>query len=497
MGLATLGALAVAVVLIGSTVGWFGTAAPGAAAIGSATVGGSAGIPPAPSSGLGLPVATPDGGSGPLRSAAPIVYVPAGRQLASSGTLVAVGVDGSLSLVDPTGATTTLAPGSDASYLFPAWSPDGTRLAVVRSGPDAPEIDVFDRPSPATAGRLEPAVIFKSSSIQPFYVAWTPDGRNVSFLASENGSVSLRVAPADVGAPLSAATAGAAIRSGDPFYFDWIGPDRLLVHIGDGPDALLGEIGANGRIVGSTIAKPGRFRAPVVSADGNVVGFVRAEADGSEQVVVAGRDGSKPRTMPVFGPASVSFAPTGHVLASIGPTAPNQSSFTIPYGPVRLLDGDTGRIRTLVDGSVVSAWWSPDGRRLAAVRVQPVADASAGAGGSAVPATAAPSAARAGGGSPSATPDPATTATEIRLLFVDVASGKVRSDAVIHPEEVFIDQFLTFFDQYAVSHQLWSPDSSSLLVPVYAPDGSKRIEVLFANGDEPIWISGTMAFWSP
>ena len=83
------------------------------------------------------------------------------------------------------------------------------------------------------------------------------------------------------------------------------------------------------------------------------------------------------------------------------------------------------------------------------------------------------------------------------MIFVDVASGDIRSEVVVVPGKLFIDQFLTFFDQYALSHQLWAPDSSSLLFPLAVPNAGTRVAVLPRDGSDPILLDGQAAFWSP
>jgi TolB protein len=179
-------------------------------------------------------------------------------------------------------------------------------------------------------------------------------------------------------------------------------------------------------------------------------------------------------------------------VASIGPSEAGQSSFMVPFGPLRLLDADTGHVRTLIDGSVASFWWSPDGRTIAALRVQPVASGSTSRPKpSPSPAVTGPSAS-----APSARPPAAEEPTEIRLVFADVASGK-QTSTVVQPGRLYIDQFLTYFDQYARSHRVWSPDSSSILVPVDGPDGTTRISVLHRNGEPAVTIDGAIGFWSP
>jgi len=181
--------------------------------------------------------------------------------------------------------------------------------------------------------------------------------------------------------------------------------------------------------------------------------------------------------MPVFGTAAVAFDPAGTMVASIGPTEPDMTAYTIPIGPLRALDAKTGKVRTLLDGTLVGFWWSPDGKTIAGLRVQPVAGAAA----------------------PSASPgsSPAPPETEIRLLFVDVATGKVQSEAVVNPGQLFIDQVLTYFDQYSLSHRLWAPDSSSILLPVIDEAGTTRIAVMPRAGGPPRMIDGALGFWSP
>jgi len=80
---------------------------------------------------------------------------------------------------------------------------------------------------------------------------------------------------------------------------------------------------------------------------------------------------------------------------------------------------------------------------------------------------------------------------------VGVRSRDIPSQPVVEPGQVFIDQFLTYFDQYALSHQLWSPDSSSILIPVADADGSTHISVQSPKGEPALKFDGTIAFWSP
>ena len=419
---------------------------------------------------------------------------------------------GSLSVVERDGHAAVVAGAADVDFGFPAWSPDGTRIAAVSGSTDGTSISIFtahpagDRPSPS------PAVIYRSSTSPPFYLAWAPDGRNVSFLATEPGGLSLRIAPADGSAPLDGSGPGGIVHRGAPLYFDWIGTDRLLLHVGTGTDAFLGEVGLDGAVAGPTLGKPGDFRPAVVSQDRKYLAFVRVAPDGSEQLVVAARDGSAEHAQPVFGVAAVLFDPSADRIASIAADRPGQTTLAFPIGPLRVTDAASGASRVLLDGSVVAFFWSPDGRTIAALRLEPagggstaaaqppIANAAArGAGlagidlAAAVDASATPSLA------PSASTEPGSTgAIEVRLVFVDTGTGAIRSQRVVRPASRFVNELLPYFDQYALSHRLWAPDGSSLLLPVVDDAGATHVVAFRPDGGEPeLTIDGEIGFWSP
>ena len=80
---------------------------------------------------------------------------------------------------------------------------------------------------------------------------------------------------------------------------------------------------------------------------------------------------------------------------------------------------------------------------------------------------------------------------------MDVASGEVRSQPVVSPGQRFVDQFLTYFDQYALSHSIWAPDSSSVLLPEVESDGTTHVMLRYVDGRSPVALEGEIAFWSP
>ena len=390
-----------------------------------------------------------------------------------AGSIAAVDDAGGLAVVGPSGATVRLTEPGERTIGFPAWSPDGTRIAAVVGRDATTTVEVF--PVDPGAGTADPPIALYRSALQgAFYVAWTPRGGSVSFLTTDSDVVDLRVASVDGPKPIDETDTASLIRRGSPLFFDWIDEDRLLAHVGVGDGAFLGELRRDGSVAGPALTHPGAFRSPQVSADGRWVGWVRAaEPPAAGEVVVAAWDGGHETTLPVFGSASVTFAPGGSTVSSVGADGPGQRALDIPIGPLRLIDPATGTTRTLVPGAVVASFWSPDARTILAIRVQPGSGSTAAASPSAVP-------------------------TEVHALFVDVASGAIRADRGIKPGPRFVSELLPYFDQYDLSHHLWAPDSSSFLLPIVADDGRPTVVALPRDGGEPaLTIGAPAAFWSP
>ena len=458
--------------------------------------------------GLGIAVVAAIGvlailrGGRPIESSAP-----------SPATIVALDRFGALALVDASGHSTVLAGDADVTYGFPAWSPDGSRLALIAEGPTDTSISIVPAHPVPAAPSAPPTLIYRSAAAPPFYLSWSPDGRKLSFLANEPNEVSLRIAPSDGGAPVDGSGPGAIIRKGAPLYFDWIGTDRMLLHVGTGPTAFLGEVGLDGTPAAPTLASPGDFRPAVISTDSRYLAYARSKLDGPGEVVVTTRDGATGHALTVLGAAAMVFDPRSDRVAFIAATEPGQTELAFPVGPLRVVDADSGVPRTLIDGSVVAFFWSPDGRALAALLLKPASGgttaaiqlAVAGASRSRQERIVAAAASSSPTAAPSATLEPSATVApsqrpefDVHLAFVDVATGAVRSDRVLQPGRRFVSEILPYFDQYALSHRLWAPDGSSFLMPIVTSTGTTELVALSPDGGEPrLTIEGEIGFWSP
>lgn len=373
--------------------------------------------------------------------------------------LVLVAPDGSLQTLDADGsdARTLSAPG--LSFQFPAWSPDGRFIAA--PGNDGAEAGVWVL---RDAEDSQPKAVYGSRNRAPIYLFWSPDGRQISFLANDLPGLALWLAEPE------GKTAARKIETGQPFYWDWAGDgERMLIHTGGQADGLITFIDADGASLSGEMAPPGPFQAPGISPDGRYIAFAESGAAGASAVVIEDMTQAGVRQSAVNqGFAALGWSPARDHLAFISPPvlAPHF------FGPLQLLEAADGSLRTLSSGTVIAFFWSPDGKTIAFLS----------------PAD----------GSGARAPGPAQAASALLdLWLVDVASGDERKLATFQPGLLFVTQFLPFFDQYALSHRLWSPASDALALPVREADGSERIYIFPSDGSDPRPLAeGSMAFWT-
>jgi WD40-like Beta Propeller Repeat len=401
--------------------------------------------------------------------------------------LATVGADGRLSTMDARGGSVVEYPGSGVRIGFPAWSPDGTRVAATATDSDSIAVDLFD----VAAGKTAPTVLYDSPESPPFYLYWSPDGRRVAFLTTEDDGIALRIVPADGSAEAK------VIRKGAPFYWDWFGSDHLVAHIGSsGKGSFLGEVDLDGTSTEPERLEPGLFRSPAVSHDGTFRAFVTTTEGAANAVTVESVDRSSRQSANVFGVAAVAFDPTGRTLAFVAATKPLANDPGFPLGPLRALDPSTGDTRTLLDGDVVAFFWAPDGKTIAALTLNAPSDETVGRAGRQVAAAGGPVALSAPAGA-AARVQPAATGVPLTLSFVDFASGRVRESRAAQVTSTFVNLVLPYYDQYALSHRVWAPDSSAIALPL-VDDGIDRLFVVPADGSPPRPLDGAeIGFWSP
>lgn len=393
--------------------------------------------------------------------------------------LAVVGSTGALSTIDGEGGSVVALEVPGVVFQFPAWSPDGMRLAAIGQGSRGTGVYVF-RAGPADMAPVAPTVIYESAEQPPFYLYWAPDSQRLTFLTTEADGLALRMAPAD------GSGSAYVVRSGAPMYWDFVDAARLLVHSGpSGPEGFFGEVGADGGPFDGTDRAAGVFRAPTVSISGRYRAYLAADDNSVGEVVRESRDGSGATKIRVFGTAAMSFSPAGDELAFIALDQPTNSTLPLPVGPLRVLRPDAAEARTVHPGRVVAFFWSPTGEEIAVLQLQDpddsVTEAGVGVGNAVVAAAGQETAA----------------GLLLGLAFIDVASGSVRSERPVRLSSLFINQVLPFFDQYVLSHRFWSPDGSAIALPVVGPGDVTQVTVIPADGSEPRTVAtGEMGFWN-
>ena len=408
----------------------------------------------------------------------------------AAARLAVVDVAGTLKTVDGRDGGVASYAVPSTTFQFPAWSPDGSRIAAIGRGPRGTGIFVFaTREADGGGGApIDPIVVYESADRAPFYLYWTPDGQLVTFLTTEPDGLALRIAPAD------GSTVASVVRSGAPMYWDFVDAARLLVHSGtSGPDGFFGEVGVNGAPFEGTSRSAGVFRAPAVSGNDRFRAYLGAGDGAVGEVVRESRDGSATTRIRVFGPAAVAFSPTGDTLAFV---APDQltGALPLPVGPLRVLDPGAAEPRTLLGARVVAFFWSPTGEEIAVLRLDNTDDnvTEAGRGGGAREVAAREVAAR------DASVREAAAGLALRLSFVEVSDGSLRSERVVRVSDLFVNQVLPFFDQYALSHHFWSPDGATLALPIVDDGDVTQLVAIPADGTEArVLVTAEIGFWSP
>jgi TolB protein len=183
----------------------------------------------------------------------------------------------------------------------------------------------------------------------------------------------------------------------------------------------------------------------------------------------------------------MTFDPTGTSLAYTATDTDTSEPPPLPVGPLRLVDPRTGSERVLLDSDVVAFFWSPDGRTIATLRFPQPGDP----GDSDLAATRVASA------------DVDLAAEEapgipLTLAFLTAATGEVQSERAVRVSDVFASQVIPFFDQYALSHRIWSRNSRAILLPLANGTEPTHLVVIPADESTPSRVAdGIIGFWSP
>ena len=351
--------------------------------------------------------------------------------LYSINRIAVVGQDAQIRSYRPDGSDEQPISTGEGLFTWPTWSPDGKTIAysgIVRNDDDEPLVTLFGygwedgetraihQGEPGHAGLLADGVVH--------YPLWSPDSSKLAFVAvTERHGLSLFIDEVD-------SEAGPAfLLDRGPLWMSWsTDSSKLAVH--RSVDHFL--VSFDGAVAMQKVRLDSNaYRVPAWRPDISELALsspIGRTGYGLYSAPVTDSGLVLPQPISEVGPVSAFlWSPDGAHLAVVDDVTPVRYGNTpiLVYRQFRMLDSATFSVKAAVTENVLSYFWSPDGTKIAIVTL-------AGTGG------------------------------ELRWTLLDVETGSSVRLADFTPSRDQLTMF-QFFDQYAYSHMLWSPDSRYLV----------------------------------
>jgi hypothetical protein len=372
--------------------------------------------------------------------------------------------DRSIALVDPDGTNElVLHPSEDGLAAYPIWAPNGERVAWSAVSPESEGEVSFSMISANVDGsnRTTMATPFAS-----YYAAYDSSSTVLAVLGNDTigQGTALAVGLAD-------RDSSAERRDGDApsYYFTWdtTGPG-IIAHARDGVRLL-----TPGETPRTLDVGRGFYQPPLVTgAPGEIVFGQGSDALGAIQVGNFLSGGV--RTLATHqGNAWMLMNPDGNQLAvkttgrigepdpTTDPVVPDDVPFLVQG--IDIIDIQSGSVTRVDDDVPIAFFWSPDGEKLLIADFQPLDGISL-------------------------------------FQWKLYEGGEVRDvGQPFTPSSDFGGRYLPFFDQYAISIDIWSPDSTRFVYPGHNAAGGDGLWVhdLRTDTAKMIYEGGTFAVWSP
>ena len=311
---------------------------------------------------------------------------------------------------------------SQALYAWPTWSPDSKKLAASRITVQRDTVFFTLEAIDATSGSVtrifdnEPNTLPVAEG-SPHYIYWSPDSEHLTFIASTPRELSLFFSTPGQGQSLS------RVLGQGPLYFSWANDgSTLLIHRGE--ELLVVPVASDGPRPPKSVGTASLgFRAPALSPDATRMVYA-AEDDGGDAIFLADTEGplSAGKSILDVGPFSAFlWSPTRDEIA----VADTSSTTTSIYERLTITGGNGSSNEPLVTETFIAFFWSPDGEKIIYVAFD-------------------------------------LERRTFTWKYVDRTSGPPKSLVEFVPSSEFLT-LISFFDQYAYSNSVWSPDSSQIV----------------------------------
>lgn len=396
-----------------------------------------------------------------------------------TGHIAFIGTDGNVYLFDPNSSqpvplTTdaTVTPSLARLYEWPTWSVDG-RLAYFETTVEDNNLNLDVHIS--SDGRTPGDIRYSVENTAFTYAAWSPGScmdadrcRDLAMLLSPAGADGFAVRLLRDVTPDETASI-TEIGTGAPFYFSW-SPDGLRM-VWQRNNARVDIYDVMDTAISSTLTRQsGQFFAPAWSSVDDRVLYGAANPQGTTDLTIAVPVDSNSQvgriTVPgLNGPISFAWSPDGNHIA-----------YTDATGSLTVIDAVTDQAITRTIPGVGAFFWSPDSQALALVmmeqqpalfNVKPAQRIMQENG-------------------------------QLQWAVLNVPTDSLQSYSTFIPTRQMA-YLLTYFDQFASSHRVWSPDSRHLIYAEQLSTAESVIAVLDVTNTASIPLAiaeGVIGIWS-
>lgn len=391
-----------------------------------------------------------------------------------------VDLDARIYTVKPDGSDSSLVTPEEGFFTWPTWSPDGRRLVFsgITTPRGYPRINLY---AFNTASRHTRQIYFGEPGVARLlaegvlhYPMWAPDSRRLAFIVGTSQGLTLFVDD------LEDKTYATPVLDQGPLWMSWSSDSRhLAIHRGLDHFLLNVQSYPYPKVSSLGIQSEG-YRVPAWKPFVDSITLASDDSQGQYAIFTADLEGDgvgTPRQVDYAAPIpALLWSPDGQHLAvaSDSQALLYQGLTLFVYQELRLLPADASRQTIHAQDNILACFWSPNGVKLAC-----------------------------------ATLSDRTGILRWMLLDTRDESWRPLVDFVPSLDQLTMFQF---FDQYAHSHILWSPDSASLVFSgrvageaATASLGRERalqepqviVMDVGPNSVPRIIAEGALAFWSP